>query len=109
MIIHTGRAVPTFAEKWDPSDSDFIWFSWEDRLNGEVIVGSSWIAPQGWTVSGEQMSATVTDSDGIQYTSVNGALFSTSETSGSHIISNRVTLSDGRVYERSVKVKVKQL
>lgn len=109
MIIHTGTAVPLLVELWDPSDIDYIWFAWDDKLNGASISDSEWAVPADWTVVSMQLDASVTDDDGVSYDHANAALLSTTKIRGSHIVSNKVTLSDGRVFERSVKVKVKDL
>ena len=109
MIIHNGLNPPSLVESWDESDRDYIWFSWENKLNGATITLSEWTTPASWTVVAEQVDASVVGSDVITYNNCNGALLETTDLTGTFVISNKVTLSDNRRFERSVKVKVKQL
>lgn len=109
MIVHDGSTVPTLDEYWDTFDVDYVWVAWDSFLRGSSISASEWIVPTGWTVEAEQQDASVTDSDGNTYDAANGALLSTTATTGRYKISNRVTLADGRQYERTVIVVVKQL
>lgn len=109
MIIHDGKTVPLFEELWDPSDKDFIWVAWDNLIGSASISNSEWTVPAGFTIHSQQMSGSVTDIDGNTYAKANGALISTTALTGTFIISNKVTLNDERVLERSVKIKVKQL
>lgn len=109
MILHDGSAVPAFEDYWDTYDKDTIWIAWDSLLRGSSISASEWVAPDNWTVHSSQMAASVTDVDGKSYTAANGALVSTTDTAGRYKISNRVTLADGRQYERTVIVVVRQL
>lgn len=109
MIVHDGAGPASFDERWDTFDIDYVWIAWDEMLRGSSISDSEWIVPTGWTVEAEQQDATVTDADGNEYDAANGALLSTTATTGRHKISNRVTLADGRQYERTVIVTVRQL
>lgn len=109
MIVHDGSASPAFEDRWDTFDIDYVWVAWDELLRGATITDSEWVVPDGWTVVAEQQDASVTDSDGNTYDAANGALLSTTATTGRHKISNRVTLSDDRQYERTVIVVVRQL
>ena len=109
MIVHFGAGIPSFRESWDPSDIDYVWFAWDDKLNGATITNSEWTLPTGFSLISEQQDASVTDEDGVTYSNANGAMISTTLTSGRQIVANKVTLSDGRVYERSCRFRLKQL
>lgn len=104
MIIHKSRGAPTFRERWDPSDKEYVWFCWSDVIEGSSIATSDWTLPEGWTNHGDLVDQTVEDDGGAERENCNGALISTSETEGTHTITNKVTLADGRVYERSVNI-----
>lgn len=109
MITHDGSGPQVFSEIWDTQDIDYVWIAWDDLLRGATITDSDWTIPTGWTGSAAQMAASVTDDDDNAYTAANGILLSTTATRGRHKISNHVTLSDGREYERTVVVVVRQL
>lgn len=109
MIVHDGVAPAAFDDRWDTHDIDYVWVAWDEFLRGSSITDSDWIVPDGWTVVAAQQDASVTDADGNSYDSANGALLSTTAITGRHKISNRVTLADGRQYERTVIIVVRQL
>lgn len=109
MIFSSGAAQQALYDRWDPFDVDYVWIAWDEILRGATISDSEWIAPAVWTIAAEHVSASVTDEDGNTYDAVNGALLSTTATAGRHKISNRVSLSDGRQYERTVIIVVQEL
>lgn len=109
MIVHPGTAPQALYERWDPYDIEYVWIAWDGMLDGATISTSTWVLPTGWTLVAAQMAASVTDEDGNTYAAANGALLSTTTTSGRHTISNRTTLSDGRQYERSMIIVVREL
>ncbi len=106
---HKSGAVPYFKERWDPQDKEYIWICWADILEGASISTSVWAVPTNWTSHSELDDQTVADEAGTNRLNCNGILTSTTETSGEHVFANKVTLSDSRVYERSVTVEVKTL
>ncbi len=108
VIIHSGLTIPKFAEKWDPDDQNTIWFAWDDVLDGSSISNSVWIIPANWTSIQEYADDSVIDGS-VTYLHANGILLSTTETIGTHTITNRVTFADGRRIDRSVKVSIKSL
>lgn len=105
-VVHKGKRTPEFREKWDPSDREYVWFCWADKLDGATIVTSEWTLPANWTSSATQIDQSVTDEDGVVRSNCNGNQLSTTETFGDFTVTNKVTLSDGRIYERSVIVPV---
>ena len=109
MLIHTGRSIPRFDERWDPDDTDIVWVAWDDVSNGSAITASVWTVPTGWTITTQYTSQSVTTDDGTSYTQCNGILVSTTETSGTYTLANRTTFADGRIIERSVRVIVETL
>lgn len=106
MIVHHGTRIPSFTEKWDPSDREYVWICWAEKLDGASITLSEWTIPANWTSSDTLTDQTVADEDGTNFTSCNGNLLSTTEDFGDFVITNKITLSDGREYERSVTIQV---
>lgn len=109
MLLHTGRSIPRFDQRWDPYDEDIIWFAWDDALDGASITASTWVVPLGWTLEAAFQNQTVVSESGESFTASNGARLSTTAEEGTHVIANRVTLSDGRELERSVRLLVEDL
>lgn len=113
MITHTGRSIPVFPERWDPSDKEWVWVAWDNVLDGATISTSTWALPDGWTEHDSKTGQAVTDKAGNSYAAVNGVLLSSpgavAGSASSRIeIANKVVLSDGREYERSVSIVVAQ-
>lgn len=110
MVIHTGRNIPTLLDGWDSSDKDWVWVVWDSVLDGATITASTWTLPNGWTEHSTKQSQSVTDENSTSYTSANGVLTSNPEalTGSLSVFANKVVLSDGREYERSVSVVVVQ-
>lgn len=104
-ITHTSRGTPTFEQHWDPDDVDWIWIGWQPYL-GDASFTSTWILPADWTNNGEQADQSVVDLNGRTITRANGVLLSTTLDNGTHTITNRVTLSDGRTLDRSVRIQI---
>ena len=109
IIAHGSNSIPKLPNKWDPDEIDRVWFSWSELLNGATISDSTWLLPGGWVSSGEQVSQSVSDSLGNVYTDANSVILETSNRSGLYTITNRVVLSDGRQYDRSVIIDVQPL
>lgn len=109
MISHDNKTTPKLETFWDTSDREFVWFGWSQSLRGSSIVSSDWVVPANWTIHAEQTNVSVIDDDGTTHTNSCGVLLSTTETKGTFLIKNKIVLADGREYERSVKVKVKQM
>lgn len=106
MIVHDGHSIPTFPDGWDPNDQDWIWFVWDDLMLGAAITGSTWVLPDGFTEVQAKTSQSVVDYNGVKYHYTNGILLSVDSTADGTFstISNQVILSDGRKYERSVRI-----
>jgi len=99
--------VPAFKHGWRPYDVDWVWFCWDAVLSGASIDKSVWLVPSGWTVLEQETSVAVQSFEtGAEYAVANAALVSVSEVVGAYRIANRVELSDGRKYERSVGVSI---
>lgn len=107
-ITHNGLRIPAFSQRWDPSDKEWVWVCWDSILRGSSIATSNWTLPAGWTSHSTLTDQTVTDEDDVAHAHSNAVLTSTTEAAGLFILANRVTLADGRVYERSVTVVVEQ-
>ena len=109
MILHDGTAAPSFEGFWDPSDVDYVWVAWDDDLEGSSISQSEWVLPEGWSLVSALVSQPVAAKDGTAFTAANGALLSTTATSGRFLLTNRCTFSDQRRLDRSVFVTVREL
>lgn len=109
MITHDSASIPTLPARWDPQDRDWIWIGWASVLEGASISVSAWTVPAGWTSHSTLADQTVEDEDGTQHANANGVELSTTQIAGVHTIANKVTLSDGRILERSVLVHVASL
>lgn len=110
MITHTGRSIPVLPTRWDPSDKAWIWVVWDQVLGGATITTSTWTLPAGWTEHDTKTAQATTDESGNSYSAANGVLTSNSiATPGGQVeIANKVVLSDGREFERSVMIVVAQ-
>jgi len=106
MITHDSHRTPSFPELWDQGDKEWVWIGWNAILRGASISTSVWTIPAGWTSHATLMDQTVADEDGITYDNANGIQLSTINTDGLHLIANKVTLDDGRIYERAVRIRV---
>lgn len=107
-ITHAGDEVPTFDERMDPSDIETFWISWAGKLGGASIQASTWVMPDGFTELEAFEDQSVSDADSNTYNNANGVRVSTTKTTGKHMLTNRVTLSDGRRYDRSAYVLIAQ-
>lgn len=110
MISHDGRFIPTLVQRWDPADKDWLWMAWDGVLNEASITASTWTLPSGWTAHETRMARAVVDEAGNSYAAANGVLTSNPDAAvGERVeIANKVVLSDGREYERSVAIVVDQ-
>lgn len=109
MITHDSSSIPTLPARWDPQDRDWIWIGWANVLEGASISTSVWTLPTGWTSHSTLTNQNVEDEDGVTHANANGVELSTSNTEGLYVIANKVTLSDGRILERSVRLHVTSL
>lgn len=101
-VIHKGDETPILPEIMNPNDMERIYTSWTNKLNGATITSSTWIIPSNFTQVSAIENGSVTDSrTNTTYTDVNGILLSTTEKKGIYLISNRVTMSDGRTITKS--------
>lgn len=104
---HDGRNVPVLSADWDSSDRDTVFFDWAPMLGGAEIVSSEWEVPFGWSVD-QAFTAQRIRVMGEEYIA-NGVLLSAPADSGLQLISNTVTLSDGRSYQRSAYVPLEEI
>lgn len=105
MAIHDGKKAPQLGEDWNPADTDKVYISWTTKLDGAAITSSTWILPTGWTLDGSEEDISVTI-DGVLYADTNSATLSTTNTSGTHYIANRITTDTGLTLERGLYVEV---
>lgn len=101
---HNGVGIAQMREAFDPDESRWLWFSWF-----AAPLSSQWLVPDDWQIISEQMGLVVLGDYGAEFPNCNGVLLSTSSQSGTHLITNRCTFSNGEVLERTVEVKIKQL
>lgn len=108
MILHDGQGAPTFEEQWDPADRAYVWVCWDDLLEGATIATSNWQVPSNWTEDLPLVAQTVQGNDGTQYVNCNGIRLKSGNTYSEIVrVTNAVTFSDGREFERSVKLDVR--
>lgn len=100
----TGDKATELTEDMNPSDSDTFWMSWTGKLNGESIVASSWVLPDGWTEVSSSTNGSVTE-DGVTHTDANSVTVTTTATTGKHILRNQITTAT-RAITRSLVVTV---
>ncbi len=107
-VKNNGKTAPTLPESMNGADSDVFWVSWTDKLNGETITpaSSAWNLPTGFTLVDDTEDGTVTDDDGTVYADANSVEITTTETSGTHYISNTIGTSGGRSITRGFYVNV---
>lgn len=107
IVEHDGRNIPLLSAHWDSSDIDAVFFDWTPMLGGASIVSSMWDVPAGWSIEREYLNQAAQCGD-VEVVA-NGVLLSAPSIEGPYRIANMVTLSDGRAYERSVFVYVREL
>ena len=81
----------------DPADVLDYQINWTDLLDGDTIATSVWTVPVGFT--------TVSTSN----TTTTATVWLSGGTVGVHQVTNTVTTSGARTYERSVQLAVEQL
>lgn len=81
----------------DPSDFADYQIDWSLLLAGDTIVGSTWVAPVGFTLSSLSFTATTT------------TVWLSGGAVGVQQIANTITTAGGRTFERSVDLTVAQL
>lgn len=104
-ISHNGKQAPQLPEDMNPGDTDTFYISWTDKLGGATISSSTWTIPANFTEVSAATNISVT-ARGTTYNDCNSIDLSTTETSGTHLITNNCTFSDGRVIKRSFKVNI---
>jgi hypothetical protein len=81
----------------DPSDVVDYQMSWAALLDLDTILTSTWVVPTGLTITAQTNTANT------------ATVWLSGGTVGVHVITNTITTSGGRTYERSVKLPVEQL
>lgn len=104
--LNESEQIPTFNEIWDFSDLEPVVFTWADQVLSSSISSSAWTLPTGWTSSATQTNVSVTDSKGVLHTDCNTNTLTYSGQAGTFTIANKATFADGRILERSVRIKV---
>lgn len=110
VIIDTSDQVIQCADRpLDPYDTEWVVFAWDERIADATVIASDWVLPSDWnlvrTAQNQEISAR-----GRDFQSVNAALVDVNNAAaGRYVLSNRVSLSDGRQYERSVKIRIKEM
>ncbi len=108
MLIHDGLAIPKFEEPIDPSDVELFACVWDAFMDTASISTSTWIFPDGFNLIESHIDITVTDGTST-FNHANTALLATTNLAGSFTITNRVKFTDNRSYDRSFKIKIKEL
>ncbi len=95
MTCCADRNIPIFAEK-DPDDTTDYAFNWVRWLDGDQIVASEFILPDGLTKVGAAFSNTQTQ------------IVVSGGKCGPHRITNRITTAAGRVKDKTIRILVRQ-
>lgn len=108
MIEHDGTTIPKLAEPWDPDAVEWLTMAWDEDVSCHgAMTSSTWILPSGWVNEEEREDVPVTTCDNVSYTNANQIRLSTTEITGTHVITNRATFIDLSSFDKSVKIKVK--
>ena len=109
LDAHSSRGVPLLRYAMDPSDIEWVWAVWSEKIGTAAIESSTWVLPAGWDAEAYQMDAELTVG-GDTYAKANGALVNPNGAArGKYRITNRITLAGGRQLERSLDVWVRDL
>lgn len=109
LDTHNSRSIPLLRQALDPFDIDWVWAVWSDKIGEAEIANSDWILPDGWEAVAYQQAAQVQVED-VMYEQANAVLVNNNEArKGKYEISNRIVLVDGRQFERSCYVWVREL
>ena len=82
----------------DPDEVKDYVIEWEDRLNGDVIVTSTWIVPDGITKNSDDFDAVA---------STTTIWLSGGTLSDTYVFTNRITTQGGRTLDQTAKLKCK--
>ncbi len=100
LFIHTGTG-PVNAPSIDPDSTLIYGVAWDNLLPESVtITGSTWVV--GDLTPGDTQMAVSIDIDGLTYDAVNTVQLSAAVLGESNTVTNRVTLSDGQIVDRSM-------
>lgn len=109
LDVHGSRGVPLARYAMDPSDIEWVWAVWADKVGSASIESSVWVLPAGWSAEAFQLDAQLTVA-GVVYSKANGVLVNPNDAvSGKYRLTNRITLAGGRQFERSLDVWVRDL
>lgn len=109
LAIHDGTSLPTLKQSLDPFDIEWLGVVWDERLCDATIVTSTWTIPSEW-VPVSYMQGSAVSIDGVAYEALNAVMVDVNNAPvGKYVVSNQVTLSDGRQFERSFRIAIKQL
>jgi len=107
-ITHTGADIPLDPALFDPDGEEWVESAWDESvaIHGDIQT-SSWIVPDGWTLVSSEGPVPVV-ADGVTYTQGTRARLTTTQSSGTYIITNRVVFQNGTSLDRSRKLRVAQ-
>lgn len=106
---HTGRSIPVLRQSLSPEDTEWLICIWDDRIGSAVMSLSEWKIPDEFEAVGYAHGAEMTVNE-IDYFAANGVLVDVRNAPvGIYTVSNKITLADGRTYERSFRISVKPL
>lgn len=109
LEIHDGISLPTLEQSLDPFDIEWLGVVWDHRICDATIEESTWTIPPEWVPVSYIQSSPVSI-DGVAYEALNAVMVDVNNAPvGRYIVSNQVRLSDGRQFERSFKIKIKEM
>lgn len=104
-FIHRGNG-PVSGPSKDPDEVLWYGIAWDEEIaEGESIVSSVWLLDAG-IAQLSTLDDQVATVDDTTYQHVNKILISGGEVGQSYLATNRVTLSDAQVFDRSMRIKV---
>ena len=108
IVEHDGVHIPTLTASWDPSDIDHVFLDWSTLAGDASVVSATWTLPTGWAILAQYDGVTV-EADGESYANAYGVMLSSAGREGRYSVSCLVDLDDGRRYERSFLVYVRDI
>lgn len=96
LTINDGTQTPTMREAVTIGNSEIFWVTWLEKISqGFSISSSSWVVPDGLTVTHVATNEDVTDDESREHPESNGAriLFENSLTEGTYTVTNTAVLT----------------
>lgn len=103
-INHDGITSPEVFAPLRAGDIEWFYLGWREKLDGNNILSSEWIVPDGWTIVDSAMDKYVKEDDDQVYIHVNSVLLTTHLSYKCGAIHNRITIDGGQIITRGFYV-----